>query len=322
MASAAARVAAIEASLPPMRAALAAARASAGGADRRSGRASWRSTWRRAPIRRWPRRCRSASRRRCCGGGPTCAPPNGGWRRRRRARASPRPISSRGSPSPASSGCSPGAAACSARADSRAWAVTPALSWAAFDLGSARARLRGAEAATRESLAGLRADGAAGARGGRERAGRLSRAAAAAGGAGRPGARERARRGDRARALPRRASPTSCRCSTPSARSCRRRKRSRRPRPASSPASWHLQVARGDSAVSGYRRSPVQAPQLASRRRGAFSGKPGDSRAGELLQEGRRIRRKPIVFCLLNSWTSCNRERRELLPSRQLIRAR
>ena len=39
-------------------------------------------------------------------------------------------------------------------ADSRAWAVTPALSWAAFDLGSARARLRGAEAATRESLAG------------------------------------------------------------------------------------------------------------------------------------------------------------------------
>jgi len=38
-------------------------------------------------------------------------------------------------------------------ADSRAWAVTPALSWAGFDLGSARARLRGVEAATRESLA-------------------------------------------------------------------------------------------------------------------------------------------------------------------------
>jgi outer membrane protein, multidrug efflux system len=38
-------------------------------------------------------------------------------------------------------------------ADSRAWAVTPALSWAAFDLGSARARLRGAEAVTVESLA-------------------------------------------------------------------------------------------------------------------------------------------------------------------------
>jgi outer membrane protein, multidrug efflux system len=37
--------------------------------------------------------------------------------------------------------------------DSRAWAVTPALSWAAFDLGSARARLRGTEAATREALA-------------------------------------------------------------------------------------------------------------------------------------------------------------------------
>lgn len=38
-------------------------------------------------------------------------------------------------------------------ADSRAWAVTPALGWAGFDLGSARARLRGAEAASREALA-------------------------------------------------------------------------------------------------------------------------------------------------------------------------
>lgn len=37
--------------------------------------------------------------------------------------------------------------------DSRAWAVTPALSWAGFDLGSARARLRGVEAGTRETLA-------------------------------------------------------------------------------------------------------------------------------------------------------------------------
>ena len=37
--------------------------------------------------------------------------------------------------------------------DTRAWAVTPALSWAAFDLGSARARLRGVEGATRESVA-------------------------------------------------------------------------------------------------------------------------------------------------------------------------
>lgn len=38
-------------------------------------------------------------------------------------------------------------------ADTRAWAVTPALSWAAFDIGSARARLRGAEGVTRESVA-------------------------------------------------------------------------------------------------------------------------------------------------------------------------
>jgi multidrug efflux system outer membrane protein len=37
--------------------------------------------------------------------------------------------------------------------ETRAWAVTPALSWAAFDLGSARARLRGVEGFTRESVA-------------------------------------------------------------------------------------------------------------------------------------------------------------------------
>jgi multidrug efflux system outer membrane protein len=37
--------------------------------------------------------------------------------------------------------------------DSRAWAVTPALQWSAFDLGSARARLRGAHALTQEALA-------------------------------------------------------------------------------------------------------------------------------------------------------------------------
>jgi len=37
--------------------------------------------------------------------------------------------------------------------DSRAWAVTPAIQWSAFDLGSARARLRGARAVTQEALA-------------------------------------------------------------------------------------------------------------------------------------------------------------------------
>ncbi len=39
------------------------------------------------------------------------------------------------------------------KADSRAWAVTPALSWSAFDFGSVRARLRGAKAGTREAEA-------------------------------------------------------------------------------------------------------------------------------------------------------------------------
>lgn len=37
--------------------------------------------------------------------------------------------------------------------DSRAFAVTPALQWSAFDLGSAKARLRGARAATQEGFA-------------------------------------------------------------------------------------------------------------------------------------------------------------------------
>ena len=36
--------------------------------------------------------------------------------------------------------------------DSRAWAVAPAMQWAGFDLGSVRARLRGANAASREAL--------------------------------------------------------------------------------------------------------------------------------------------------------------------------
>jgi multidrug efflux system outer membrane protein len=39
------------------------------------------------------------------------------------------------------------------KSDSRAWAVTPALQWSGFDLGSARARLRGAKAVTQQALA-------------------------------------------------------------------------------------------------------------------------------------------------------------------------
>jgi multidrug efflux system outer membrane protein len=37
--------------------------------------------------------------------------------------------------------------------DSRAWSVSPGLSWSAFDLGRARARVRGSNAVTEESLA-------------------------------------------------------------------------------------------------------------------------------------------------------------------------
>ena len=39
------------------------------------------------------------------------------------------------------------------KSDSRAWAVTPALSWVGTDIGSARARLRGAKAGTEEVVA-------------------------------------------------------------------------------------------------------------------------------------------------------------------------
>ena len=39
------------------------------------------------------------------------------------------------------------------KSDSLAWAVTPALQWSGFDLGSARARLRGARAVTQQALA-------------------------------------------------------------------------------------------------------------------------------------------------------------------------
>ena len=85
--------------------------------------------------------------------GPTCAPPSGGWRRQPRGKASRRRTSFRASPCTGFLGFLAGRGNVFGSADSRAWAVTPALSWAAFDLGSAQARLRGAEAATRESLA-------------------------------------------------------------------------------------------------------------------------------------------------------------------------
>ncbi|HJW93589.1 MAG TPA: efflux transporter outer membrane subunit [Thermoanaerobaculia bacterium] len=39
------------------------------------------------------------------------------------------------------------------KSESHSWAMTPALSWSAFDIGSARARLRGAQAETREAAA-------------------------------------------------------------------------------------------------------------------------------------------------------------------------
>ena len=153
VASAAARVAAIEAGLPPVRAATGRARAPAGGAGRRPAGRRSASTWRRGPTRCWPRRCRWATRRRSCDRRPDVRAAE-----RRLAVAPAREGVAAADLFPAhhAVGCLgllAGRGNVFGSGDSRAWAVTPALSWAAFDLGSARARLRGAEAGTREAFA-------------------------------------------------------------------------------------------------------------------------------------------------------------------------
>jgi multidrug efflux system outer membrane protein len=94
-------------------------------------------------------------------------------------------------------------------ADTRAWAVTPALTWAAFDIGSARARLRGAEGATPRIDRGVRTGRAARARGNRERARHLSRGSATPRQARRASAGEQPRRHDCPCAVSRRCSRLS-----------------------------------------------------------------------------------------------------------------
>ena len=153
VASAAARVAAIEAGMPPLRAALAAREhrlavlIGVRPGDARRGSVAARR------IRRSPRRCRSASRRRSCDRRPDVRAAE-----RRLAAAAAREGVAAADLFPRVTvsgvlGLLAGRGSLFGSGDSRAWAVTPALSWAAFDLGSARARLRGAEAGTRESLA-------------------------------------------------------------------------------------------------------------------------------------------------------------------------
>ena len=90
-----------------------------------------------------------------------------------------------------------------ASGDSLAWAVTPALSWAAFDLGSAQARLRGAEAGTRESLAAYEQTVLLALEETENALVALSRAAATPGEAGGSGAGELARGQHRARQVSR-----------------------------------------------------------------------------------------------------------------------
>ena len=219
-------------------------RASAGGAERRAaGRAGG------GPVAAGVSAARegAADRRPGAAAAPASgrarrrAAARGGDRTRRRRRG--RPLSARQS-IPASSVCSPDAATCSGSADSRAWAVTPALSWVGFDLGSARARLRGAEAAHARGARRVRADRAAGARGGRERAGRLSRAGTS-GLARRAGAREHARGRHRARPLPRgsRRLPVAARRRAHAAAGRRRRRAGRGRR-----------LHRGDRGLQGVRR--------------------------------------------------------------------
>ena len=153
VASAQARVAGVQAFLPPLQRGDRRAANTAGGADGGAPRRAGRRPRRRGRTRRWPRRCRSAILARSCGGVPTSAPRSGGWPPPRHAKASPPPISFPRITVTGMLGLIAGRGNLFATSDSRAWAVTPALSWAAFDLGSARARLRGSEAASRETLA-------------------------------------------------------------------------------------------------------------------------------------------------------------------------
>ena len=224
-------------SVPPLRTALARARASARGADRPGAGAADASIWRRAPTR-------------CSAKAIALGPPDQLLDRRPDVRAAERRLAATAAREGVAAadlypritisgllGLLAGRGSMFGTSDSRAWAVTPALQWGAFDLGSARARLRGAHAATEEALAELRADGAAGAGGDRDRARDLSAAAGAAGQADRRGARERPGGGHRARSAIAKASPSFSRCSTPSARSCRPRAAPPRPKPRSSPPS-------------------------------------------------------------------------------------
>ena len=225
VASAAARVAAIDAGVPPVRAALAGARAPAGGAGRRPAGRRSASTCRRGPIRCWPRRWRSATRRRSSTGGPD-------------VRAAERRL---------------------AMAPAREGVAAAELYPAHHRLGRARPPGRPRQRLRQRRLAGLGGDAgaelggvrpgqrpgaAARRRGGHARVVRRLRADGAAGASRKPRTRWSPTassssgwcgwptRCARARGPPAspgsataRASPTSWRCSTPSARSCRPRTR-------------------------------------------------------------------------------------------------
>ena len=101
---------------------------------------------RAATCRPSPRRCRWAIPANCCASAPTCAWPSVAWPLRPHAWAWPPRTCSRGCRCPASSGFLGGDASGLVNGNNKAWSLTPSLSWAAFDFGTVRARLRASKA--------------------------------------------------------------------------------------------------------------------------------------------------------------------------------
>ena len=203
VASAAARVAAIEASIPPIRGDARGAGASARGADRRRGPAALGVDLVAARL--------SAADQGAGGGRAehAAAPPARCARRRAAAGRGDRARGRRRGRSLSADHDDRFLGLLAGRGNLFDVSRLARLGGdAGAELGGVRHRQRARASARRGGGdarvgGGLRADRAARARGDRERAGRLSREAAAAGAADRTGARERARRRHRARPLPR-----------------------------------------------------------------------------------------------------------------------
>lgn len=82
----------------------------------------------------------------CCATAPTCARPNAAWPAPPPGSGWPRPTCSRGISIRGFAGFLSGDFSALVAGRNEAWSVAPSIGWAAFDLGSVRARLRAAEA--------------------------------------------------------------------------------------------------------------------------------------------------------------------------------